>query len=279
MASPLRTFIGTTSKIFSSYPLSGALRLYGNYLRLLINNRLRPERNSEKIAGFKVLFPHRDLFFGLVSDIFFHRTYPTATTEQKTLIVDCGSNIGITVLYFKWLCPHATIVCFEPNPEALQYLRRNIEVNELSGVKVFPFALGKSAGSARLALGRAHKAGPGASLYLSDNTPGRRSRQVEIRKLSEFITKPVDVLKLDVEGAEGDIIEDLAESDKLALIKEIHAEYHFDGRTMNYPLEKILALLEQAGFKCQISRPLSSDKPAGEQKKSLRTAMVHASRA
>ena len=49
---------------------------------------------------------------------------------------------------------------------------------------------------------------------------------VPSRALSSVITREVDLLKMDIEGAETAVILELAASGKLKLIKQIHLEYH-----------------------------------------------------
>ena len=46
------------------------------------------------------------------------------------------------------------------------------------------------------------------------------------RKLSDFIEGPVDLLKLDVEGAEHRILRDLLSSEKIQYIRHMVIEYH-----------------------------------------------------
>ncbi len=66
-------------------------------------------------------------------------------------------------------------------------------------------------------------------------------------KLSEYINGEIDILKLDIEGSEGEVLEELASSGKLPLIKNIFIEYHYDGINTAYPLGNVLSLLEKVG--------------------------------
>ena len=42
------------------------------------------------------------------------------------LIIDCGANIGISVLEWKSRWPMARVICFEPDPDAFRLLEMNI---------------------------------------------------------------------------------------------------------------------------------------------------------
>jgi hypothetical protein len=65
--------------------------------------------------------------------------------------------------------------------------------------------------------------------------------------VSDFIQGPVDLLKLDVEGAEWEVLEELRDSGKLRQVARLIIEYHHrlqDGRK----LSGFLRLLEEAGL-------------------------------
>jgi hypothetical protein len=78
------------------------------------------------------------------------------------------------------------------------------------------------------------------------------------RKLSSIISEEVDLLKLDVEGAEEAIISELAAGGKLHLINRIHLAYHHHVLPGSDRLSCLLTLFESSGFGYQIraeSRP------------------------
>jgi predicted O-methyltransferase YrrM len=45
----------------------------------------------------------------------------------KPLILDCGANVGVSVLYFKRLYPDAEIIAFEPDEDVFAILKQNYE--------------------------------------------------------------------------------------------------------------------------------------------------------
>lgn len=273
-------FFKTVHSIFFSYEYSDALRLCGVYARLLIRNRL-PHActySHERLLEYTIEFPDRRAFFGQLTEIFFKRVYPISKSIEPLSIIDCGSNIGITILYFKWLCPRAKIFCFEPNPEAIPFLERNIALNQLSAINVFPYALGKEDGTTFLRVNSLVRGSTSATTMHSGELAEEQgsSVSVSVRRLSDFIIEPVDILKIDVEGAEGEILEDLEERKKFPFIREMYIEYHFDGVSRCYPKEKLLSLLQQNGF--QYSFLFSSPPLTAHSKKALRTDIIHAVR-
>jgi methyltransferase FkbM-like protein len=74
----------------------------------------------------------------------------------------------------------------------------------------------------------------------------------------------VDLLKLDVEGSEHAILEDLEESDKLREVDQIILEYYHHVQTGEDVLGRFLLLLERSGFGYHIRAPLVLPFPKGE---------------
>ena len=239
-------FFDTIYRIFSVYPLPEALLVARNYLRIIVRNRwpfVSPYR--ERVLFYTVEFPYRPHFFGMVSEIFFRRLYRLPDKKIKT-IIDGGANIGLATLYFKWRHPEARVLCFEPNPEACAFLEKNISGNHLSGVKIFPYALGKTNGQAQLFTSSRIKGSSSASTIPPRDM--ERDFTVPMRRLSEFVDSTVDLLKLDVEGAEGDILADLEASGKLPFVRNIILEYHQYEPAQGILMGNLFSLLDRNGF-------------------------------
>ena len=77
-------------------------------------------------------------------------TEPTGLLRRvpEPHIVDCGSNIGMAVLFFKALYPRASITAFEPENATFQQLRVSVERNMLSEVTLINAAVGEKTGLA-----------------------------------------------------------------------------------------------------------------------------------
>lgn len=87
-------------------------------------------RLSAKLAGQRVAFWVR----GGTLDILIaqevlcdHSEYRIPGTIQPKVILDVGANIGLTSLYYLTRYPQAHLYCFEPLPENLQLLAKNLE--------------------------------------------------------------------------------------------------------------------------------------------------------
>src|SRR5258707_8425113 len=94
-----------------------------------------------KILGWNIVHLGRNGLRLLYSEIFARQSYEFVSTRMNPVILDCGANIGMATLYFKWLYPQAQITSFEPDPVTFQVLKRNIVDNELQDVALHNVAL------------------------------------------------------------------------------------------------------------------------------------------
>lgn len=102
---------------------------------------------SIKFLQFRVEgFEYKNLYY-LFGEIFVRGVYYFESDSKKPLIVDCGSNIGFSILFFKFLYPESTIYAFEPDPDTFRMLQKNIKANQLSHVTAFNSAVSDTEGA------------------------------------------------------------------------------------------------------------------------------------
>jgi FkbM family methyltransferase len=189
---------------------------------------------EEKIAGYTVGFADYDAFLYSFKEIFIWQIYAFNTTKPAPLIIDAGSNIGLSVIYFKLCYPQAQLLAFEPDPQNLAFLLQNMSVNHLDDVKVLPLALSHQEGTQRFTrMSNSRQNLQGSLMALRK---GEEEIQVNTATLSSFITQEVDLLKMDIEGAEKVVIAELIQHQKMEMIAQIIVEYH-DVITDNAPEE------------------------------------------
>lgn len=114
--------------------------------------------------------------------------------------VDVGANIGIyTLLGASRVGPSGRVYAIEPGPENLEYLKHNIHLNNFRNITVLPIAAGSRSEQREFFLRsvRSHD-----SLYLSSRKESYQSIMVEVARLDDLIDAPVDLIKMDIEGAE-----------------------------------------------------------------------------
>jgi hypothetical protein len=77
--------------------------------------------------------------------------------------------------------------------------------------------------------------------------------EVECRKLSQFIDRKVDVLKMDIEGAEQKVLEELYQAGSLKYLDTCLVEYHYNIKDQKNASGKFLSTFEEQGFQYSIS--------------------------
>jgi len=138
--------------------------------------------------------------------------------------VDVGAHCGAFALFARLALGAAAVHCFEPYPPHVELLRRN--VGGLTGVRVHPFALGRADGDRELFLDPRSGAGHSTVSGIVPEPAG--SVPVPARDAAavwdELGLVEVDVLKVDVEGVEGDVLASLGP--RLARARVVLVEYH-----------------------------------------------------
>ena len=179
-------------------------------------------------------------------DIFVLQSLRFQAKGVKPRILDCGANVGLASLYFKRLYPEARITAFESDPEIAAMCGRNLRENGAADVEVQAVAVWVQEGTVRF---RQEGADSGAIDGVSTvidagivEVPARRLRDVIARER-------VDLLKLDIEGAEHAVLPDCA--DALAQVDAMLIDVHeFDPRRRGLPA--LLTLLTRAGYEYAI---------------------------
>lgn len=229
--------------------------MYLSWLKILSRfNRIE----SADVLGFRVYMPDYHSFFHMYREIFIRNAYYFEPNVEVPTILDCGGNIGLSVIYFKHLFPDSTITVFEPMPKNREYLEKNIQLNELQDVKVEPSALGKEDGQLTLYVNKADKGGGKVTSIMNIATESEEvweETMVPVRKLSDFINQNITCIKMDVEGAEGLIIKELASSGALKKVTYVIGEYHFNEDVRENSLRDILDHLEDAGLRARVYVP------------------------
>jgi hypothetical protein len=83
------------------------------------------------VCGFHVTYPNHSHALFLLHEIFVNAEYEFRADHDQPCIIDCGANIGLSVLFFKALYPHATVIAFEPDSASLAQLTQIVEANGL----------------------------------------------------------------------------------------------------------------------------------------------------
>jgi FkbM family methyltransferase len=167
-----------------------------------------------------------------------------ATTDSP-VILDCGANIGISVLNYKRLNPKARITAFEADPAITPVLKRNLTENGAGDVNVVEKAVWTKDGKMPFFC-----EGADGSRIVSPSCEQGKSVEVGTVDFSKFISGPVDLIKMDIEGAESEVLPHI--ENKLGLVRNLLVECHIDNNNVA-PFANILRILASAGFYVSIN--------------------------
>jgi len=196
-----------------------------------------------EMLGCRVEMPDAASFVEMYDEIFVRKIFAFPSGHDAPRIIDGGANIGLVTLYYKKIYPHARVVAFEPDADIYEVLARNVGHWGLADVELHHMALA-SEEKARQFMAEGSYAGRIAR----DGDPVDRT--VQTVRLRSWLEKPVDMLKLNIEGAETEVLLDCA--DLLGNVRFAIVEYHsFAKETQN--LVDLLRVLRDAGFRVHIN--------------------------
>lgn len=148
--------------------------------------------------------------------------------QPGMVVADVGANIGLLTLVLAWAAgPTGKVIAFEPEAVPRSNLEKMKYLNGLSWVEVRDQAVGEKPG--RLTFHVSDIIGH-SSLYALPDTEGSREIQVEVVRLDDVApAKRMDVVKIDVEGAELDVLAGMkgliAKNPDLAIVAEFGPEH------------------------------------------------------
>jgi len=207
-----------------------------------------------KIQGYEIGYTNKEEFHILKDEIFNKEIYnidlnlKNGEKNDTPLIFDLGAHIGLSILYFKIKYPNSKIVAFEPNSNIFPILQENVECNGLENVELHNIALGSKDEVRTFYIDNSGADAFSTGSFNKDAWNGEQKStpiSVKCEKLSKYISEEIDILKMDIEGAETEVLKELIEADKLKYIKNILIEYHpiNNGNSRN-----IISLLNENGF-------------------------------
>jgi FkbM family methyltransferase len=183
--------------------------------------------------------------------IFDDQIYRFKADKERPFILDCGANIGLSVIYFKRLYPGSVITAFEADKEIFKVLKKNIQSFGYNDVELVNRAVWNS----ETELNFTSDGGDAGRLSMPNDTPDHLVKTVRLRN---YLDHRIDFLKLDIEGAETMVLEDCADS--LQNVETLFVEYHsFDGESQS--LHILVDVLAQAGFRLHIQAPMPAPQP------------------
>lgn len=206
-------------------------------LKGMIASHPRRQPGHVIIEGIRFSFADLHSFFFELEQIFSKHLYGFHTQEDHPLIIDCGAHVGLATLYFARRYPQSIIHAFEADPDIHNIFCANVLSSELDNVTSHAKAVW------------IHD--DGVHFRLSGDDSGHISQgvgtQIPSIRLKSYLEQfaRIDMLKLDVEGAEYEILKDC--SSVLSRVQRMIIEVHHLSNE-KHRLAVIFSVLEQAGF-------------------------------
>lgn len=219
-------------------------------------------RGVSRLLGPEIEFVDPCSFLFTAEELFLRQLYRFVSPTDSPVVLDCGANIGLSILYVKALYPKARITAFEPDPVAFGVLQGNVERFGLVDVELRQEAVWRSNGVARFR----QQGGDAGRLAMA----GEVSAAIDVRttRIRDFLEEPVDFLKIDIEGAESEVIEDCAGS--LGRVQRMFVEYHSLVNRLQR-VDVIFRVLREAGLRTHVEAFAPSPHPFVS--RSIRTGM------
>lgn len=153
-----------------------------------------------------------------------------ALLPRRRTALDIGANIGNHALFFSKI--FSSVHAFEPNPQVIARLRRNIEANRAGNISVHEFGLSSECAVLPFRCNDDGNAGMGKFL----DTDAAGAAKLEVRRgdavVQDCNLDAIDFIKIDVEGHEISALKGLRETieeHQPVVAFEFHAADHPEG--------------------------------------------------
>lgn len=211
------------------------------FIRLLWRYGDRPRHvlTDVQFGKYRLRVPDTMSFLFQHQEIFADEFYLFKTHQARPVILDCGSNVGMSILFFKERYPQARITAFEAEPAIAALLTENLRTNGLDDVQVIDKAVWVDA----LGVEFGSEAADDSSIY-----SGSAKKRVPSVRLREYLLaeERIDFLKMDIEGAETEVLADCR--DALGHVQNLFVEFH---SYFHHPqaLARVIRVFEENGFR------------------------------
>lgn len=161
----------------------------------------------------------------ILEEIYLKKVYdPFLAGKSDLIIADWGGNIGLTSYFFKDYAKK--VYCVEPAKQHQEIIEKLIEFNKIPNIELCKYAISNKNGTTKFY----HS--PNTTMFsLSDRATNKDDfEEVETVTVDEFFKRNkidhIDLLKLDVEGTEGQVVASEGFIKWAPKIKVIVGEYH-----------------------------------------------------
>jgi FkbM family methyltransferase len=194
--------------------------------------------------GMDMRYADGGAFYAQLHEVFLQGAYDFSPDSRSPVLVDCGAHVGLVSIRWSKLFRDAEITAVEADPEIAAMLAHNLGAAGATNCRV----LTKAAWTHDRGVSF-HRSGVDDG-HVNDGGQGK-DELVPSLDLAELMPDVVDFLKMDVEGAEFQLLPHLAARGKLQGVRRIFLELHeWGGETSRIP--EAMHLLQKEGFDCRV---------------------------
>lgn len=226
--------------------LKGDLEYKTMALYSLLNTRytkILDKPRSMNVNGHRIYADNAQLLMTLYLELILDDEYKLKHLKDVKIIKDIGGNIGMTSVLFADMFPDSIIDVYEPNPLCYPYLQKNI-IDFKDRITSHNLALSNQ------------------FIYVDMPNNTSTSNSIEYNKNGKIPCIPAsniiglneypDLVKIDTEGSEYPIIDDIISTGVIKRIKNLVIEFHFSER---YNVLDYLTKINNNGFKIRFLTP------------------------
>ncbi len=214
--------------------------------------RLVALRIKPKFGGGRLWIPLTPVSLFTLHQIWVDRLYSAGLPSTARTIVDLGANIGLTARWLLSEFPGSHLVAVEPEPSNVAVLERNLK--GLPSASVVQGCIAPHDGEQYLQLAQQ------ADSHRVANGPGEGTLRVAAVSMPTLLSRTgmdrVDLLKMDIEGAEGALLENCGEW--IGRVKCIIIELH----QKELPIAELERRMASHGFRVDRSPWFAEDRIA-----------------
>lgn len=176
-----------------------------------------------------------DIFY----EVFWKKVYTLNTSSTFNCIIDLGANIGLSAIYFSSVFKEATVFAVEPDMDNYNLLLQNC-YEEIKAKRIVPVHAAAYVRDIELYVNKSGNAYN--STVSEEGDPNNVVKGTSIKKLCrDYGIEKIDLLKIDIEGAEQFLFED--NFDWLKIVNYIIIETHSETAKLNF-----IKAVEEYGF-------------------------------
>ena len=216
-----------------------------------------PSRRHFRVFNSEIAAPSFFDAAHLFHEVALFQPYRFLSENPNPVIVDGGSNCGFSISYFKYLYPDSRIAAVEPDPRNITMLKENAARNDWTDTNLIKAAISaKRSDSLQLIAQEGHSMNSSVLEGFSTSSNELEKYVTKSITAADLIDGPIDFLKLDIEGAEAEVMESLV--GEMKWIKSGFIEYHYrQGRLgSRNKLEKILDALNRGNKRYALLSPI-----------------------